>query len=106
MVALTLVDELSGDRAAGARHELSNQQRGLEEMIQQAGLRADATVLLDFEHEENIFSLQAVRLWAQRFAIDVGWSLGLLKNDPRADARIMLFASDGRLSFGERRPPS
>jgi hypothetical protein len=63
MVALTLVDELSGDRAAGARHEFSNQQRGLEEMIEKAGLDADASVLLDFDKEENLYSLEGVRLF-------------------------------------------
>ena len=98
LVALTLVGELSGERLAGARHELSNQQSGLEEMIRQCGLDPDASVLLDFEKEEHIFSLSAVRLWAERFAVHVGWSLGSLKDDPRAPARIMLYGSDGRRS--------
>ena len=105
-VALLLVDELSGDRKAAAEKELNNQRSGLEEMVQQARLDPDAFVLLDFDSEANIFSLKAVRMWAERFAVDVGWSLGSLKDDPRATARIMLYSSDGRRSFGERLPPS
>jgi hypothetical protein len=109
VVALILVDELSGDRAVGARKEFSNQQLGLEEMVRQIGLDAGASVLLDFENEAHIFSLKAVRLWAERFAVHVGWSVGTLKGDPRASARMMLYASDGRNSYGESgspRPPS
>jgi hypothetical protein len=105
-VALILLDELSGDRRTGAEHELNNQQQGLEEMVRQAKLDPQASVLLDFESEANIFSLKAVRTWAERFAIDVGWSLGSLEDDPRASGRIMLYASDGRRSFGESLPPS
>jgi len=106
IVALTLLDELSGDRRLGAQKELSNQQLGLEEMVQQAGLDPEAYVLLDFDNEANIFSLKAVRLWAERFGVHVGWSLGSLKDDPRASARIMLYGSDGRRSHGDRLPPS
>jgi hypothetical protein len=105
VVALILVDELSGDRAVGARKEFSNQQLGLEEMVRQIGLDAEASVLLDFESEAHVFSLKAVRLWAERFAVHVGWTVGTLKDDPRASARMMLYASDGRNSYGERRPP-
>ena len=105
VVALILVDELSGDRAIGAQKEFNNQQLGLEEMVQQIGLDAEARVLLDFENEAHVFSLKAVRLWAERFAVHVGWSVGKLKDDPRASARMMLYGSDGRNSYGERRPP-
>ena len=105
VVALILVGELSGDRALGARKEFSNQMLGLEEMVQQIGLDADASVLLDFENEAHVFSLKAVRLWAERFAVHVGWSVGTLNDDPRASARIMLYSSDGRNSFGESRSP-
>lgn len=105
VVALILVDELRGDRAVGARKEFSNQQLGLEEMVRQIGLDAEASVLLDFENEAHVFSLKAVRLWAERFAVHVGWSVGTLKDDSRASARMMLYASDGRNSYGEMRPP-
>jgi hypothetical protein len=105
VVALILVDELTGDRVVGARKEFSNQQLGLEEMVQLIGLDAEASVLLDFENEVHVFSLKAVRLWAERFAVHVGWSVGMLKDDPRASARMMLYGSDGRNSYGERRPP-
>lgn len=64
----------------GAQRALGNQQRGLEEMVQQAGLAPDASVLLDFDNEANIFSLKAVRLWAERFEVHVGWNLGSLTN--------------------------
>lgn len=104
LVALTLTDELSGERAAGARKEFSNQQLCLEEMVQQIGLPPDASVLLDFENEAHVFSLKVVRLWAERFAVHVGWSIGSLKDDPRASARIVLYGSDGRDSDGPRRP--
>src|SRR3954469_7808517 len=57
IVALTLVDELSGDRAVGGRKVLSNQQLGLEELVRQLGLEADASVLLEFENEALVFSL-------------------------------------------------
>lgn len=109
VVALTLVDELGGDRAVGGRKVLSNQQLGLEEMVGQIGLDADASVLLEFDNEAHIFSLKVVRVWAERFAVHVGWSLGSLENDPRASARMMLIGSDGRRSSGETpapRPPS
>ena len=105
VVALILVDELSGDRAVGARKEFDNQQLGLEEMVRQIGLDAEASVLLEFDDEAHVFSLKAVRLWAERFGVHVGWNLGTLKDDPRASARMVLFASDGRNSYGERRSP-
>jgi Asp-tRNA(Asn)/Glu-tRNA(Gln) amidotransferase A subunit family amidase len=105
VVALILVDELSGDRAVATQKEFSNQMLGLEEMVQRIGLDADASVLLDFENEVNVFSLKAVRVWAERFAVHVGWSVETLKDDPRASARIILYGSDGRNSHGERRPP-
>ena len=105
IVALTLTDELSGERAAGAKKELSNQQLCLYEIVQQLGLDPGSSVLLDFENEAHVFSLKSVRLWAERFAVHVGWSVGSLKNDPRASARMILYGSDGRNSFEEKRPP-
>jgi hypothetical protein len=105
IVALTSVDELRGDRAVGGRKVLSNQQLGLEEMVRQLGLESDASVLLEFENEALVFSLSAVRLWAGRFAVHVGWNLGSLNNDPRASARMVLIGSDGRRSFAETRTP-
>jgi Asp-tRNA(Asn)/Glu-tRNA(Gln) amidotransferase A subunit family amidase len=105
VVALTLTDELSGERAAGAKKEFSNQQLGLEEMVQQIGLNPDAFVLLDFDNEAHVFALKAVRVWAERFAVHVGWSIGSLKDDPRASARMMLYGSDGRNSYGKKRSP-
>jgi hypothetical protein len=105
IVALTLVDELSGDRAVGGRKVLSNQQLGLEDLVRQIGLDSEASVLLEFDNEAHVFSFKAIRIWAERFAVHVGWTLGSLKNDPRASARMVLIGSDGRRSCGETCTP-
>jgi hypothetical protein len=95
IVAMHLLDELRGPRASGARHILANQRSGLEDMIRQANLGDDARVLLDADGERRLVSLAAVRLWCDRFAIDVGWSVSLLDGDPSASARFNLYRSDG-----------
>lgn len=95
VVAMHLLDELRGTRASGARHILSNQRSGLEDMIRQAGLTDDARVLLDADGERRVVRLSTVRLWSDRFAIDVGWSVSSLRGDPSASGQFNLYRSDG-----------
>ncbi len=100
VVALQLLNELSGDRAAGARKEFANQRGGLEELAGQLGLTADSPILLEFGDEAHVVSLAVLLLWSERFAVHVGWNIGRLEGDPRASARLNLFRSDGVKSRG------
>ncbi len=50
--------------------------------------------------EAHVVSLAVLRLWAERFAVHVGWNVTPLKGDPRAAARLNLFRSDGARSRG------
>jgi hypothetical protein len=95
IIALQLLSELSGDRAAGARKELGNQRVGLDEMADQLGLTTDSRILLTFGDEVHIVSFAVLQLYIERFLVQVGWSLGSLQGDPRASARLHLFRSDG-----------
>ena len=95
IVSIQLVSELAGDRAAGARHAFENQRGNLEDMLRQLPLTPNSRVLLEFNDETHVFSLTALRTWSERFAVDVGWSVGPLDDDPRASARLNLFRSDG-----------
>ena len=69
-------------------------------MLRHFGLGPDARVLLEFDDEAHVVSLEAMRLWAERFAVHVGWNIQSLEGDPRASARMMLFRSDGGHSLG------
>jgi hypothetical protein len=100
VVALQLLSELSGDRAAGARKEFANQRGGLEELAGQLGLTADSRILLEFGDEAHVVSLAVLLLWTERFAVQVGWSIGPLEGDGRASARLNLYRSDGVKSRG------
>jgi len=100
VVALQLLSELSGDRAAGARKELANQRGGLEELAGQLGLTADSRILLEFGDEAHVVSLVVLLLWSERFAVHVGANIGPLEGNPRASARLNLFRSDGVHSRG------
>jgi len=62
VVALQLLNELSGDRAAGARKEFANQRGGLEELAGQLGLTADSPILLEFGDEAHVVSLAVLLL--------------------------------------------
>ena len=95
IIALQLLSELSGDRAAGARKEFANQCGGLDEMADQLGLTADSRILLTFGDEAHIVSLAVLQLYIERFLVHVGWSIGSLQGDPRASARLNLYRSDG-----------
>ena len=96
-IALLLLHELSGERRAGFQHELDNSAAGLDDDIApQLGLSARSRILVEFDEESHVFSFAAVREWTQQFVVRVGWSLGTLHGEDRADARLLLRRSDGR----------
>jgi hypothetical protein len=95
VMTLLLLDELSGQRAAGARKEFANQQAALEDLSLRLGLTAGSRILLEFDGEERVVTLAVLRVWSERFMIDIGWNVGPLEGDPRASARLNLFRSDG-----------
>jgi len=102
VVAVQLLSELSGDRAAAARKELTNQRENLADMLRPLGLTAESRVLLEFGEEAHAVSLAALRLWSERFAVQVGWNVTRLAGSSRASARLNLFRSDGVTSDGRR----
>jgi hypothetical protein len=95
VVAVQLLSELTGDRATSARAEFENQSGGLEEMVRPLTLTPNSRVLLEFGDEAHVVSLAAVRVWSERFAVHVGWSVSPLEDDARAAARLNLYRSDG-----------
>jgi hypothetical protein len=96
LITLTLLHELSGDRRRGAEKAFSNLGAGLEEIRTQLGLSDSSRILVEFDEESHVFSFAAVREWSQQFVVQVGLSLGVLKGEKRADARLLLRHSDGR----------
>jgi hypothetical protein len=96
MIGLILLHELSGERRGGFQHELDNSAVALEELAPQLGLSAKSRILVEFDEESHVFSFAAVREWTQQFPVRVGWSMGALEGEDRADARILLRRSDGR----------
>src|SRR5688500_18583203 len=73
VIALLLLDELSGERAAAARHQLANQRAGVDQFAAQLGLTENSPILLEAGDEERVVSLGVLRLWSERFALDIGW---------------------------------
>ena len=104
VVALTLLGELSGDRAAWARKTLANQRAGIENLFRQLELGDDAFVLLEFDEERHLVPLAVLRTWSDRFAVQVKWSIGPLEDDADASARMHLHRSDGHRSSGASCP--
>ena len=100
IVALTLLQELSGDRKRWAEKTFRNFTAGFDELSTQLGLTSGSRLLLEFDGESHVFSFAGVRLWTQLFAVQVGWVLRPVANDPRAEARIALRRSDGTWSDG------
>lgn len=92
VVSLILLQELTGERRAAMQHELDNQRSILAESV--SGSDSDR-VLLEFDEESHLFSLGAVRLWAQRFGILVGWSMCPCGEPTRAEWQINLLGGDG-----------
>src|SRR2546430_12937992 len=58
IIALQLLSELSGDRAAGARKEFANQRGGLDEMADQLGLTADSRIQIGKGHVWNLVQVK------------------------------------------------
>jgi hypothetical protein len=94
-LSLVLLGELSGERAQVARREFDDQGTLLEEMMRWAGLGPASRILLEFDTEPHILSLDAMRVWAERFVVIVGWAITRLDGAPRADARMAALRSDG-----------
>ncbi len=88
MIAVMLVAELSGQRRVSAQHSMTNQSASLPGIDQAPD---SARVLLEFDGETHLFSMGAVRLWAERFGILVGWNVGPHAEPERAEWRFMLF---------------
>ncbi len=95
-IALQLLHELSGDRRRWAEKTFSNYATGLEEMARQLELSPQSRILVEFDDESHVFSFAAVRECSQQFAVHVGWNLGALPDDSRADAVMGLLRGDGR----------
>lgn len=93
MISLVLLHELSGERRAFLQHELDNHSAAL---ATHASAPDDDRVLLEFDDESHLFSLGAVRLWAQRYGILVGWNMGPCSEPARAEWQINLLGGDGR----------
>ena len=100
MIAVMLLHELSGERRAGFQHELENAAAALDDLASQLGLSATSRILLEFDEESHVFSFAAVREWTQQFPVRVGWSMGKLDGEDRAEGRLMLRRSDGRRFAG------
>ncbi len=91
-VTLTLLQELAGERRASIQHNLDNQVGMLQDMA--PGSDTDR-VLLAFDDEVHLFTLGAVRLWASRFGILVGWNLTPSTDTGRAEWQMHLFSGSG-----------
>lgn len=105
MIALTLLNELTGDRRKWGEKTLSNFTAVFDQACSHLSLAGKSRFLLEFYEESHVFTHAAVRLWTQQFAVQTGWTLDSLKNDPRADARILLRRSDGMWSTGRKPMP-
>jgi hypothetical protein len=92
IVGLILLQELTGERRTAMQHALDNQAAALTEYASAADTER---VLLEFDEESHLFSLGAVRLWAQRFGVLVGWNMGRCDEPTRAEWRFKLFGGDG-----------
>ena len=92
MFTLLLLHELSGERRTSMQKELDNQHAGLLGLA--PGPDTDR-VLLEFDEESHLFSMAAVRLWAQRFALTVGWNIEPCPEPDRAEWRLYLIGGDG-----------
>jgi hypothetical protein len=95
VINLFLLEELSGDRRRWAEKTLSNQVACFDSMCTQQGLTDNTRVLLEFEEESHIFPLPTIRYWARQMAVDIGWTLNRLDDEPRAGACLLLMRADG-----------
>ncbi len=100
LVALTLLDELRDERAAWATHTFENQRTGCDGILAELKLAETAQIVLQCDETELRFSVPALRMYGARFAVQVGWMLRAETSDPFAQARMMLYRSDGGMSWG------
>lgn len=105
IVSITLLDELSPERRAAMQHELDNQVSFFrDDSVGEA--RDGDRVLLEFDDEALEFPFGAVRLWAERYGVLLGWSVAPCEDPDRAEWRINLLGGDGkRYSKGGRYGP-
>jgi hypothetical protein len=95
-IALLLLHELTGDRRRWAEKTFSNYAAVLDELVERLGLSAQSRLLVEFDEESLVFSLAALRECSQQFAVHVGWTLGPLADEPRAEALLGLLRGDGQ----------
>ncbi len=100
LVALTLLDELQDERAAWGAHTFENQRTGCDEIVAQLKLPETAQIVLQCDDLELRFGVPVLRAYCARFAVQVGWMLRAETSDPHAQARMMLYRSDGGMSWG------
>ena len=92
IVSLILLQELSGERRAAMQHQLDNHSAAMRHY---AAAADTDRVLLEFDEEAHLFSLGAVRLWAQRYGVLVGWNMNRCNEPTRAEWRFDLLGGDG-----------
>lgn len=95
IVALTLLSELSGERATGARKIFANQRANVEVKAKQLRATPATEVLLSLPDETHAFSFEIVRVWSERFAVQIGWNIVPKVDDSVVRAQFALFRSDG-----------
>lgn len=74
------------------QHELDNQSAAMRHY---AAAADTDRVLLEFDEETHLFPLSAVRLWAQRYGVLVGWNMSRCNEPTRAEWRFNLLGGDG-----------
>lgn len=94
-VAMLLLNELSGDRRKWGEKSLSNSTACFDSVCEQLGLNPTVRFLLECNGESSVFSYAAVRYWTANFGSPSGWTVGPVKDDPRAEARLVLRRGDG-----------
>lgn len=95
IVALVCIAALGASQRASMEHQFANQ---IASLAQGAPGPASDRVLLEFGGESRVFSLAAVRVWAERFGVFVGWNIGRCEEPGRAEWRMKLLGADGRSS--------
>jgi hypothetical protein len=104
VATLMLLDELQGERRQWGQKTIDNQREGLASMSKQLELDDQSRVLLQFDDEEHWLPMPVVDHWCANFAVNVGWNMRSYVDDDRARARLMLFRSDGEMSWGNACP--
>jgi hypothetical protein len=112
-VALLLLAELAGDRRTWAEGLFEQDSMALRDAADRLGLTPESSIVFEFDDESHVFSFATLRLYSERFIVDVAFNLKpMLNEDPRAKVRLVAMRSDRVKSFGavsniaERRPRS